>query len=279
MEYRETRNDEQEIDLKDLLFNILYKWRSLLGAAVLVGVLAMGYAAQYNAALPEKKAGIQEQLDEQKQLLGALGEGQSADPIQKEINRLQESLDGLKSAGIPKYGLLGFGGGLAVLIFFYGMGYVCSDRLRGERELREKYGYYMLGQLPPKRKKRFLSGLDRLLQRLAGVSVEMTEDDAYWIISINIINLAKSGGMFLVTGTVGAERLQEVAEALSARLEEVTLVAGADMNATASTLEMLAECDAVILVEERGRSLRAKIHEEHESIAALEKPVIGYVIL
>ena len=85
--------------------------------------------------------------------------------------------------------------------------------------------------------------------------------------------------MFLVTGTVGAERLQEVAEALSARLEEVTLVAGADMNVTASTLEMLAECDAVILVEERGRSLRAKIHEEHESIAALEKPVIGYVIL
>ena len=55
MEYRETRNDEQEIDLKDLLFNILYKWRSLLGAAVLVGVLAMGYAAQYNAALPEKR--------------------------------------------------------------------------------------------------------------------------------------------------------------------------------------------------------------------------------
>ena len=82
-----------------------------------------------------------------------------------------------------------------------------------------------------------------------------------------------------MTGTVGIERLQELVEIISSQVENVALTAGADMNRTAGTLEALAECDAVILVEERGRSLRREIQKEQESIAALEKPVVGYLIL
>ncbi|WP_300839356.1 hypothetical protein [uncultured Acetatifactor sp.] len=51
------------------------------------------------------------------------------------------------------------------------------------------------------------------------------------------------------------------------------------MNRTAGTLEALGECDAVILVEGRGKSSRGQAQKEHESIAALEKPVVGYVML
>ena len=60
--------------------------------------------------------------------------------------------------------------------------------------------------------------------------------------------------------------------------ENIMLMTGAYMNVSANTLEMLAECDAVILVEERDGSLRSKIQREQESIAALEKNVIGYVL-
>ena len=249
---------EQEIDLRDLLFHILYRWRRILLAAVLVCGLAAGYAVFSNAASSAER---NPQGEEPQAAEGEQGESaeKAADPV--------------------KYAAAGFLGGAFILAFWYGMGYVLSDKLRGERELRERYGYYLLGTVPREGKKRLFGWIDRLLEKWDRGSEGITSEEACWIISINIINLARTGGTFLVTGTVGIERLQELVEIISSQVENVTLTAGADMNRTAGTLETLAECDAVILVEERGRSLRAKIHEEHESIAALEKPVIGYVIL
>ena len=271
---------EQEVDLRDLLFHMLYRWRSVVLAAALACGLAAGYAVLQNkAVLPEKRAHIQEQLEGQESLLGALAEGQSAEPIQKEITRLKEELEGLEELSYGKYSLLGLGGGLFALILCYGISYICSDKLRGERELRERYGYFLLGTLPRKKRNGFLKVIDEQLEKWEGTAGQITREEAYWIISINIINLAKTGGTFLVTGTVEEEKLREVTDVLSSQVENVTIVSGTDMNRTASTLEALAECDAVILVEERGESLRANIHREQESIEALEKPVVGYVLL
>lgn len=278
MDYREEY--EQEIDLKDLLFHILYRWRSLILAALLICGLAAGYVSYYNGtALPEEKTAIQAQLEEQTQLLGALQEGQPGEEIQAEIMRLQEELDGLEKLSYAKYCGMGFVGAVFVLACLYGVSYVCSDKLRGERELRERYGYYLLGTFPRQERKSFLQIVDKGLERLEGVSERIKPEEVYWIISINIINLAKTGGTFLVTGTVSIKKLQEFVDVVASQVENVTLTAGANMNATASTLEMLAECDAVILVEERGKSLRAKIHKEYESITALGKQVVGYVVI
>ena len=253
---------EQEIDLRDLLFHILYRWRRILLAAVLVCGLAAGYAVFSNAASPAEG---NPQGEEQQAAEGEQGaqQGESAE----------------KAADPVKYAAAGFLGGAFILAFWYGMGYVLSDKLREERELRERYGYYLLGTVPRERKKRLFGGIDRLLEKWDRGSEGITPEEACWIISINIINLARTGGTFLVTGTVGIERLQELVEIISSQVENVALTAGADMNRTAGTLEALAECDAVILVEERGRSLRREIQKEQESIAALEKPVVGYVVL
>ncbi len=237
---------EQEIDLRDLLFHILYRWRSVLLAAILVCALTGGYGVV-------KSGGF---------MPGAQ----------------QEQAGEAGKINVGKYAAVGFFGGAFVMAFLYGTGYVLSDKLRGARELRERYGYYLLGTLPGEEKRKFLGSIDRRLKKLEGAAQQITEEDAYWIISINIINLAKSGGTFLITGTAAPEKLEEFRDVISSQVENVSFIAGADMNVTASTLEALAVCDAVILAEERGRSLRARIHEEHESIAALEKPVIGYVV-
>lgn len=249
---------EQEIDLRDLLFHILYRWRSIVLTGVLICGLAIGYAFVGN----EGKFFGEAQIG---QADGAEGTEGAADA------------NAADKADPVKYGVIGFAGGILLLIFLYAAGYVFSDKIRGERELRERYGYNLLGTLPKIRKRVFLPGIDRMLEKLEGSAEPITEEEAYWIIAINIINLAKTGGTFLVTGTVALEKLQEITEVLSAQVENVTLMSCANMNRTASTLEALAECDAVILVEERGRSLRREIHREHESIAALEKVVVGYV--
>lgn len=273
MEYRQEY--EQEIDLKDLLFYILYRWKSVLAVSILVFALAVGYAALYNGKiLPDKKTDAEAQLEEQKNLLAGLAEGQSAESIQKRITQIQEELKGLGEYGYVKYGVIGFIGGMFVMVFIYGIGYVCSDKIRGERELRERYGYYLLGTIPKKRQ-----GINRFLEKLEGVSEQVTEEEAYWIISTNIVNLAEAGSTILVTGTVDETKLKVFTEIISSQVEDVSLVSGANMNATASTLEALAMCDMVILVEERDKSLRVKVQKEQESIAALNKMVLGYVVM
>ena len=251
---------EQEIDLKDLLFHILYKWKIVMTVLVLFCGLVVGYVALYNGKmLPDKRTYVGEKL---------------ADPIQKQITQLQEEINDLKEYSYVKYGVMGLGGGLFLIVFIYAVGYACSDKLRGERELRERYGYYLLGTIPKERR-----GLNRFLEKLEGVSEQVSEEEAYWIISTNIANLVDAGLTILVTGTVDEAKLNILTEILSSQFEHISLMPGANMNVTASTLETLAMCDMVILVEERDKSLRAKVQKEQESIVMLNKMVLGYVVI
>ncbi|MCI9336450.1 MAG: hypothetical protein HFH93_02735 [Lachnospiraceae bacterium] len=283
---------EEEIDLKDLMLHILYRWRSVVLVAVLACVLAGGYAAVYNQGIfPKEKAEIQGRLNEQKEILEDLkaqaqpeapaptdDQGRTAEQVQKQIDEIAKELEGVKKLGIPKYAVIGFAGGFFVLVFCYAIGYVFSDKMRGERELRERYGYYLLGAIPKNGGKKPLGGIDKALRRLEG-SEQITEEEAYRIVATNIANLSREGGTFLVTGTVSIEDLEAFTVKVVPQLpENIMLMTGAYMGANAGTLEMLADCDAVILIEERDGSLRTKVQKEYETIAALEKNVIGYVL-
>ena len=273
---------EQEIDLKDLMFHIFYRWRSLLLVSIIICALAGGYAMRYNAdTLPEKRAGVQEKLEEQQRLAKEAQEkGGSSEQAQKQEQQLKTELEKLKEYSPVKYCSIGFAGGLFALAVVYGLSYVLSDRMRGARELRDRYGYYLLGTFPRRRKGKALAGADRFLEKKEGISGRLTREEACRIVAVNITNLAKDGGVFLVTGTADMERLQELTKAILPQLQEnVALMVGEDMNVTASTLEALAECDGVILVEERDRSLRGRVRTECESVAALGKRVVGYVVV
>nr|WP_302111235.1 hypothetical protein [uncultured Acetatifactor sp.] len=279
---------EQEIDLKDMLFHILYRWRSILLAMILVGVAAIGYVVVYNLiTLPGERAEVRGEMQEQMRVLeeleGVEAEQQDAAAITEVKDRIQlldEQLGELQNLSPVKYGAIGIAVGLFGMMFLYGIAYVLSDKLRGERELLERYGYHLLGTFPRRRKGKALTGFDHVLEKKEGGSGQAAEEETYGIISANITNLAKDGGLFLMTGTVDIGKLQRLTKAILPMLQKnVMLAVGADMNRTASTVESLGECDAVILVEERGTSLRGGIQKEHENIAALEKPVIGYIVL
>ena len=253
---------EQVVDLKDLLFHILYRWRSVLMMAILLCALLVGYAYISN---DRNSARSVSNIRTER----AAGEGEEGEEEPEEPVVLSP----------VKYGVIGFAAGIFLMVFLYGMGYVLSDRLRGERELGERYGYLLLGAFPKSRKRRLFGFIDRMLVKAEGVSERIGADEVYRIVATNIINLAGNCNSVLVTGTVDTDRLTVFTEEVSSQVEGVELVMGPNMNRTASTLEALAVCDAVILVEQKNHSLRAKIQKEQESIAALNKPVVGYVLL
>ena len=272
--------------------------------ALAAGALWAGYAVWYNTeSLPGKRAEAEAALEQQLQLrdllkaqeqgqeaaaggeqsaelLKAREQGMTAEQAGRQAEELKAQLEALKERSPARNIAMGFAAGFFVTVFCYGMAYVFSDKLRGERELRERYGYYILGVFPRGGRRRLLGFVDRMLERLEGTRERPSKEEIYRIISVNMMKLAGDGGTFLVTGTVGRERLQGFVDDLVQYLrEDMALVAGADMNVTADTLEALAECDGVVLVEQRGRSLRRQVHREHESIAAFGKRVVGYVVL
>ena len=244
-------NHEQEIKLKDLLIYVLYKWRSILLTAIAGCALASIYTVYNISATAQNDAG----------------------------NLWQQLWNG-QNAVLRKWALIGFAAGILVSMFCCAMSYTNSDKIRGERELKERYGYHLLGVFHHKKKRRFLSCIDRQLEKWEGYSKDISEEETYRIIAANITNLAKDGGLLLVTGTVDMERLQEFSNIILSQLNEnILIVTGTDMNENADTLEALAECDAVILVEERNKSSRVKIQKEQDSIEAFGKTVIGYILL
>ena len=141
---------EQEIDLKDMLFHILYRWRSILLAMILVGVAAIGYVVVYNLiTLPGERAEVRGEMQEQMRVLeeleGVEAEQQDAAAITEVKDRIQlldEQLGELQNLSPVKYGAIGIAVGLFGMMFLYGIAYVLSDKLRGERELLERYGYH-----------------------------------------------------------------------------------------------------------------------------------------
>lgn len=181
--------------------------------------------------------------------------------------------------GLLKFLVLGFAGGIFLMAAFYGVKYLLTGVLRNGREIREQYGYQLLGVYSRSEKKRFLPFVDRLLERMEGTGNKIPEETVSQCVAANIINLAGEKRNLLLTGTISCEKLERVARSVSSELKDVQLQVMADMNRSPETLRQLAQCDGIVLVEERNVSKNSAVQVEQELIEAVKVPVIGYVLL
>ena len=106
----------------------------------------------------------------------------------------------------------------------------------------------------------------------------LTDEEIYRFISLNIAAIAGQYKKILVTGTIDRLRLENIVAVIAPTLESITLTPSPNMNRNADTLNILADCDAVILIEERHISSVSEIHKELESIFAFNKPIAGYIL-
>ncbi len=197
----------------------------------------------------------------------------------------RENLEELEKPGEPrvlgfvKYPIAGFILGAFMGILLWGGCYLLDGKLHGERSLNVRYGFPLLGIMPPPERKGFLSGVDRTLDRLAASHSQIGESETYKRIAIAITSLAGDRNMILVTGTINIDKIQAFTNILTSHLKNINLsvVGNAGMNPDA--MAAVEKCDTVLLVEERETSYAAEIREERECIRTLGKSVIGYVLL
>jgi hypothetical protein len=156
--------------------------------------------------------------------------------------------------------------------------YILDGKLHNAAELQTQYGCRLIGVFPKPVKKRFLRNIDNLLIRIGEDLEALTDEEIYRFISLNIAAIAGQYKKILVTGTIDRLRLENIVAVIAPTLESITLTPSPNMNRNADTLNILADCDAVILIEERHISSVSEIHKELESIFAFNKPIAGYIL-
>lgn len=217
----------------------------------------------------DRVAAYQKNLEDKKNALKELEEP----TLPAELSKKKVAKEGIKFA------LIGGVGGAFLVAFYFCMIYVLSGKVHTDEELKDRFGIKILGVFSLPVKTGAFSSIDRWLERLEGKAVRPGDQEVLERIGLNIRNYAGSAKKVLITGTVMEDRLEELAGLLSELLPDIQLIPGGDMNQDPDTLRLLAESEAVVLVEEREVSKYQKIQKEKEAIDALKKPVLGCVIL
>ena len=176
-----------------------------------------------------------------------------------------------------KYGVLGVAVGLcigAVLAFLL---FTMNGRLQSAAQLTQGFKLRFLGSLEQGKPRR---GLDALADRIAGESAPLPGDEAAALILANLNEFGKEAKRILLTGSLPQPRLEEAAALLNAGLNEngVTVLAGGSVLGHAETVRMLAEADAVILMEARRKSRLDDIGGQVARLRESEKEIIGVMI-
>lgn len=194
-------------------------------------------------------------------------------------NSLEDLIKPKHPHSVRKFFLLGAAGGFFLAAMFQGALYLLDGKLHNQRELHDRYGYPLLGTIPNFDSKAHTSHIDRFLGKLYGSSSCPSKDELCGLIGAKIAGQTVPGEKLLVTGTVTPEKLQAFGQSLLPKIDNVILMVAPNVNAFADSISTLAQCDAVILVEEQHKALITNIEKERENIQMFHKKVIGYVLL
>ena len=206
------------------------------------------------------------------------------DELDEEIEKLNEEMQ-------PKAVRAGMGGIIksAVLGAFLGAFVVCGcvflqyffyKKLRSADELKERYGYYILGDLyRPKQKK---SGpIDRILDKWADLAAPVDTAEEYRLIAARIrMASEKTPLKLMVTGTVDAGMLQQVGHKLKELLPDgaYSITAEANLTYNARAMEQVKQY-AVVLVEAADVSDKKEVAKLVEVLQISKVEVVGAVVL
>lgn len=211
--------------------------------------------------------------------------------LQKTYTDKKSALENLKAPTPPsalsitaslksgiKYGILGGVLGAFLSVFCICVVFLMGDKLKSEKELKDRFGLKILGAFEQVTKKRAFAGVDRWLDRLEGKTSKKPAE-VYEIMAANVRNYMEADRNIMILSSTTAEKTVEIAEELKKRLNGEEIHIGTGMGTSAETLRLLPEAGQIILVEERSVSKYGDIQNELDVIRSLDKYVIGCIVI
>lgn len=242
--------DDREIDLKDMLFYICKRWRSLLiGTLIIMIVMIL-------IRVP------------------AMTELSGAAAVFKQL---------------AKYALIGIVAGIILMCIVYAVSYVISGKIKSESDFRSNCRMNVLGVLPKKEIKR-LNPVDKLVGRMFGVDrraedyealADRLAEEIKALLEFHKTN--DNGGKRLclsVVSTTGNKTAEEMAKLVGLKLKDLAMVTAAgDILKSAKSIQEVMKSDLVLMVERIGVSEHQRFEETYKKIMLWGKSIIGMVLI
>lgn len=124
-----------------------------------------------------------------------------------------------------------------------------------------------------------LEFIDRLIDRWEGShSTQLSREESFKMLRANLQTIAKEmSGQILLTGDVPMEILKELQEGLE--IPGVHLTHGKSVCSSPETVNLLADCEGVVLVARKGQNTKEEIERQHGRLQESGKELLGYIMV
>lgn len=266
-EYQEVN----EINLIDLMYYCLKKWRWIIVCMVLFAIIAGVY--KYQATITENQV-KKEQQSQQSTIESVEGEVQS-EPIVFE--------DPISSA--VSFAIIGMFGGVCLVCFFFCMGYIASGKLQSESHFQEKFGMPVLGVIrKAELKRRWFGFIDRWIRRLEeGPYAKIPRKEQIKIAAVNVQAVIhrypeKKIKRVMLAGTTVGSDTAEICEQLMEEISDVTFSPYRQIVFHAAALKKLEYYEGIVFIEKKGESYEKLIRQEKELATSRDVKVLGTIV-
>ena len=173
--------------------------------------------------------------------------------LKKPAETAKPAAGGISKRSLLKYGLVGFVIGAFLMCLWYGLRYLFNDKLSDYKGMEQK-------------------GL--ILKQLGCIS-----DQGIAMVAANIRNFAGENKRLFLTGMSEPAQFEAASSGLKEYLTDYEVVFARDLLHDPKTRELLLNCDAAVLVEQKGVTHYSDMIEEVTFFYNAGKEIIGAVIL
>lgn len=267
----EGSQEVNEINLIDLMFYCLKRWRRIVVCMIFFAVIAGIY--KYQSTITENQLKKEEQS---RQTVTEPVEGEAApEPIVFE--------DPVSSAA--SFAVVGMIGGAGLVCLICCMSFIMSGKLQSENNFQEKFGMPLLGVIRKNEsKKKIFRFVDVWIRKLEeGPYAKIPRKEQIKIAAVNVQaaihrNPEEKIKRVMLAGTVSGEDVAEICEQLAEEIGEVTFSPYRQVVFHAAALKKLEYYEGVLFIEKKGESYERLIRQERELAVDRSIKVLGAVV-
>ncbi len=259
-----------EINLIDLMFYCLRRWRRIIVGMIFLAIIAGIYKYQ------ETTAENQEKKEQQIQ--------QSAELVEGEVKNEPIVFENPVSSAIT-FAAIGLIGGACLVCLLLCMNYIMSGKLQDVSNFQKKFGIPLLGVIRKSEiKKKIFGFIDRRICWLEeGPCAKVPRNEQIKIALVNVQNVIhknaeKKINRVMLAGTAASNDVLEICKELTEEIEDVTFSPYRQIVFQAAALKKLESYEGILFIEKKGESYENLILQEKELALDRDVKVLGAIV-
>ena len=269
----ERYQEVNEINLIDLMFYCIKRWRWIVVCMILFAIVAGVY--KYQATIAEN------QLQKEQQIQQSMEE-----PVEKGTEEEREPVvfEDPASSAIT-FSIVGMIGGACLVCLILCMSYVMGGKLQDESNFQRKFGMPLLGVIRKNEKKKKIFGfVDRWIRRMEeGPYAKIPRNEQIKIAAVNVQNAIhknteKKIKRVMLAGTIVNNEVIEICEQLAEEIGEVTFSPYRQIMFHAAALKKLEYYEGILFIEKKGESYERLIRQEKGLAVNRDVRILGAIV-